>query len=489
MNFVRQKMFFFAVSMFYLTDALAQEGDSGRPCLVFSQGSSWNCSLALKGESSFLRLNESLPSVAVPEKTALFDLNITGKSEIADGFRFALDNDFIARRSWEFKKRNVFNGNIETSGSGVSENPAYRLALNEAYFLYELSPEYQFTVGKKRILWGSGFANNPTDVLNPGKNVLDPTLERRGAWLLQGERILEKHAFSLFFAPGVEEDKNTLPKNILNYRTSPDRERNNHFLTGFRWYQLLGNADLNFMLFRSDRYKNESRSQWKYGASWSQSLLGINKQLEGHAEVLLQRGSQRLDAEFQSRAESKDWYLNFLLGSRFDFENESALVVEYFRQSDGDSRADLKNRLERIMALTRNLKLVSSQSSAAGGLSPSMNIPAAFAQSGDSQSETSRTVSALSQQNYLFLNWQRYKFNDDLFLSWSVVHNLHDASGFQGPVLQWSPSQSTNVTLSANSDYALIAQSGVLVEGAGRVREIELNPLTGRLGLEVKSFF
>jgi hypothetical protein len=92
-------------------------------------------------------------------------------------------------------------------------------------------------------------------------------------------------------------------------------------------------------------------------------------------------------------------------------------------------------------------------------------------------------------QNYLFINWQRYKINEDLFLSWSAAHNLHDAGGFQGPSLQWTPTQSTSLTLSANSDYSLLPDAGVVVESIGRVQEIELNPVRARVGLELKAFF
>lgn len=481
------KLFLIASAFLLPGLATAQEDDSKRPCYVFQSGSAWNCSLAVRGDFSILRLNESLPSVSVPEKTALVDLNVMGKTDVIDGLRFSLDSELIARRSWTFKKRNVLTGQVESSPSGTSENPAYRLALNEAYFFYELTPEYQFTLGKKRILWGSGFASNPTDVLNPGKNVLDPTLERRGSWLLQAERIQEKTTIAAFFAPGVEEDKNTLPKNILSYKAANSTSEYKHFLTGARWYQLVGNADINVMLFHSERYKDEAGSNWKYGASWSQSLLQISKQLEGHAEILLQKGSQRTSSDFLSRAESSAWHLNLLIGSRYDFDNESALIVEFFRQSDGDSRSDLKSRLGRVMALSRNLRPAPGQPAAAVSLS--FNIPGTFAGASASQSETSRAVSSLSQQNYLFANWQRYKFTDDLLLSWSVVHNLHDSSGFQGPVLQWNPSQSSAVTLSASSDYALFKNSGVLVEGLGRVRENELNPVKGRIGLEIKSYF
>jgi hypothetical protein len=429
----------------------------------------------------------------VAERTALLDLNITGKGEMVSTARFSLDIDLVARKSWDFSQRELLTGAVQTTQKTDSDNPAYRMSLNEVYTAFEPAPEYQFLLGKKRILWGAGLAINPTDALNPSKNFLDPTLERRGSWLFLAEHVLEKNTLSFLFAPGVVENKNTVPTDVLSYRS--DRgDRRWHALSAVRWYRLAGNADLNLMLFRSDHFKDDVTSPWMGGASWSQSLLTVSKQLEGHAEVLVRKGSPRPDAALRARADDNSLYYSFLYGHRYDFENESALVVEFFRQSDGDTRSDLQNRIQNNLAAYRALALgrkglnpaaVGNPSSA----SSSVSNPSASSPSSAAQSEAPRTVSTLGQQNYLFVNWQRYKFNDDLFLSWSVVHNLHDGAGFLGPILQWTPTQLTSVTLTANTDYSLLSDTGVFVQGVGRVREGELNPVKSRFGMEIKSYF
>jgi hypothetical protein len=468
--------------------SVAEERSLG-PCLLFPEGSSWNCFLAMRMDAASARLNKALPAPAVAGQTLLFDLNLTGKQEIASSTRLTLDLDLVARRSWDFEQRNLFTRKVETSSSGGAENPSFRLGMNEAFVVSEFTPEFQIALGKKRVLWGSGFASNPTDALNPGKNFLDPTLERRGAWLVLLEHLREKNALSVFFAPSVIENKNTLPEKMFRYATTSGGEEADRFLTGARWYQLLGNADVNLMLFRSERFRDEKAAAWKFGGSWSQILSVLSKQLEGHAEVLVQRGSARPDPSLRSRLNNNSLHMNVLLGGRYDFANESALVVEFFRQSDGDSRADLKSRVERGLSLLRTAAVLAAQR---GGSAPSTAaLPRATPDSAESaaQGETQRTVSQLGMQNYLFVNWQRYKINEDLFLSWSAVHNLHDAGGFQGPALQWTPTQATSLTLSANTDYSLLPDSGVQVEGYGRLQERELNPVQARVGLELKAFF
>ncbi|NBW82223.1 hypothetical protein EBR21_10770 [bacterium] len=260
----------------------------------------------------------------------------------------------------------------------------------------------------------------------------------------------------------VLEDKNTLPTDVISFRDA-DGVRRSHYLGGGRWYRLIGGADLNLMAFYSERFKEDGTGKWKGGASWSQILESVSKQLEGHAEMLVQRGSSRPSVSGQSRLDSNDLYYKLLAGLRYDFENESSLTVEVLHQSEGDSIGDLQSRLQRqLEVLARNPALAAASSPA---------------------------LATVQMKNTLYLNWQRYKFNDDLFLSWAVAHNLQDYSGYQGPLLQWTPTQSSSITLAANTDYTLINDSGVQLPKVGRRRLSELNPVKSRFAVEMKSFF
>lgn len=432
--------------------ALAQEESSGIT-------SAWTSYVMLRSEFSEQRLNKKIPAAEVASQTALLDLNLTGKTEFSPLLRLQADVDVFARKSWNFKQRNIQTGAVQNTSKGSDDNPAYRLALNELYVNGEPTTGFQYTAGKKRVLWGTGFAANPTDLLNPAKNPLDPTYERRGAWLLQGEYVQEKQTFALVFAPEVLEDKNTLPTDVGVLR-DPDGARRMHSLTGLRWYSLVGEADVNLIAYYSNRFKNQKASALSGGASWSQIATAISKQLETHAEVIVRQGSDRPLPDGTSRLESDDVFFRSLVGMRYDFDNESSLVFEYLYQSDGDSVDDLQSRLQRGFAAARL-----------------------------SRSATVALPAQIAMRNTLFLNYQRYKINDDAFLSWAIAHNPHDHSGFQGPVFQWTPSQSVAVTLSASSDYNLVKEFGAEIPGIGRVRGNELNPVKSRLGLEVKAYY
>ncbi len=87
------------------------------------------------------------------------------------------------------------------SSNAASAQPV--ASLNEVYLLHEFFPELNVLVGKKRIIWGSGQAYNPTDLLNPRKDPTDPTFQRAGAWLAQVEVPLPTITFTALFAPQV----------------------------------------------------------------------------------------------------------------------------------------------------------------------------------------------------------------------------------------------------------------------------------------------
>lgn len=418
----------------------------------------WTPSLLLRTDFNVLRLKERVPAPAVPSQNLLLQLNLTGKTEFLTTSRFQLDADVFARQSWNEQKRDPVSGQVQVTQQ-QSDNPQYRLLLNEIYVNGEPVPGLQYTAGKKRVLWGTGFAANPTDLVNPAKNPLDPTYERRGAWLVQAEHIQETQTFGVFFAPAVNENKHTLPQEVGRF-ADPDGRQRFHYLAAARWYRLLWGADVNAMVFLNERYRDQQSGAWKWGASWSQIATALSPQLETHAEFLLQKGSDRSVADGASRLDSDEYYLRSLIGFRYDFANESALVVEYLNQTDGDTLADVEQRLKRQMTMVVRQSAPESLSS-----------------------------SAVVMRNFLFVNYQRYKFNDDVFLSWAVAHNPHDHSGYQGPILQWTPTQTLSLSFNANSDYNLKKDAGVVLPFAGRVRLNELNPVKTRIGLDIKSYF
>lgn len=469
----------FALLLAVQWEGRAVEEEDGRSCLVFASESSWNCSASFRFDILDPRLDASLPAVPLYTRTALINWNLFGKHNLSEELRFTLDADVYSQRAWTLKSRDLLTSEIQTSESSfLNGRSETNLGLNEIYFLFEPSPAWQLSVGKKRLIWGTGFASNPTDVLNPNKDLLDPTNEKRGSWIVSLENLREGATYSIFAAPGVIENHNTIPTQVLNYRADSDFSSSSHYIYGVRSYHLIGESDLNFMLFNSHRYKDEVSHQLKAGVSWSQSFAALSDGLTGFGELLAHQSSARTDKWLRSRAQDDSWYYKALVGIRYDFVNESALVLELFRQSDGDSRNDFATRIESSNQAQR------SRAAMETGFSPTEVAP-----SDDVSSRNGRSVSALAMKNYLFLNYQRYKVTDDLLISWSMVHNLHDASGYTGPSVVWSPSESIVLTFNANTDFKYMSDAAISVPSFRRIRETDINPLKTRYALELKSFF
>ena len=63
--------------------------------------------------------------------------------------------------------------------------------LNEAYLSVPLADFLFFTLGKRRIVWGTGLSYNPSDFINPPKDPLNPQLEKRGVYCAMLELFTE----------------------------------------------------------------------------------------------------------------------------------------------------------------------------------------------------------------------------------------------------------------------------------------------------------
>lgn len=76
--------------------------------------------------------------------------------------------------------RLVFRGYVERSLGGTGN--ATRVRARQAYAQYGFGSGLQLRFGKQRIAWGSGFAWNPTNRLEPPRNPVNTGLEQEGAW-------------------------------------------------------------------------------------------------------------------------------------------------------------------------------------------------------------------------------------------------------------------------------------------------------------------
>jgi hypothetical protein len=90
----------------------------------------------------------------------------------------ALLRGVLALRESRGPARLVFRGFVERSAGGRDET---RWTVRQAYAQWSWGPGLSLRAGKQRVAWGSGFAWNPTNRVEPPKNPLNTGLEQEGS--------------------------------------------------------------------------------------------------------------------------------------------------------------------------------------------------------------------------------------------------------------------------------------------------------------------
>jgi hypothetical protein len=202
--------------------------------------------------------------------------------------------------------------------------------LNEAYLSVPIADFLFFTLGKKRIVWGTGLSYNPSDFINPPKDPLNPRLEKRGVYCAMLELFTE--ALSVTQA-------------VVLY------DRLDHFGYGTKLStsRLIPSTDISLIFYYSDH------ARFNLGAAFDSTPFGQVPVLENlalHAEAGFSQVSERLvsndNALLLSLRESRtDFYKNFLTGLRYTIPGwETLIAVEYFHIDDGYSPAELDSILD-----------------------------------------------------------------------------------------------------------------------------------------------
>jgi len=235
-------------------------------------------------------------------------------------------------------------------------SPDYEFSLRECAFDYSLSDAVDITVGKKILKWGTGYAFNPTGVVEPQRSPSDPS-DRLGQ--NEGSKLMSVD----FFA-----GKSSLTFVYVN----------DGMVESWRWhwgtqefalraYTFLSGLDLSLV----GHYREGDRLE--LGTNWS---YVIGNDLELHGEFLGKQGSSTLYHQIIGTGDdqqifssypytamydhSNEIFYKLLLGGQFTFENGINVAIEFYRNTEGLSGAQWK----------RWMKFVKFQSDIQRGLIP-----------------------------------------------------------------------------------------------------------------------
>ena len=353
----------------------------------------------------------------------------------------------------------------------------------EVHLQGELNPGFSVVLGKKRVVWGSGFGANPTDLLNAKKQAFDPGAQRRGAYLASVDVTGAEHTLSLVAAADVEENAWGVPREFVRSRAASGAQERHH-LWALRYYRLLGRADINVLLYRTHLFSDGLENAWRPGLSVS---LMSSDVWEWHGEFLLQKGSgrtyvtpacvargavsllscgqSRIPVTSFAQADAATPRFRFLGGSRYTFANDALLNVEYLFQGDGFSQQEFRN----FVSLGAALKALPSSPAGAGSGTPASD--------------------GLLRRHYVLASLQNMKITDDLLAAINGFWGLADASGTALAQLSWSSRQDLVWTGGVLVPWAIEERGERVGALKHRVSEAECSPFKLRFSADFKFYF
>jgi hypothetical protein len=413
----------------------------------------------------------------------------------------------LAYADWSlvWQKGAVFRG-ADKNGAEVAladhDVPALRNAavVSELYGTWNLAEHFNVTLGKKRVVWGPGFASNPTDLLNPPKDPTDPAMQRAGSWLLRLEAPFETWTASAVVAAKVTQQYAGLPSGLAwhtdaQHTADKTLDAEPHFAAAVRGYLLWNDSDINVFGYLTHLYNDAFRYKPRVGASFSRVLFDA---LEVHVEGLVQQGSAKPFADPMcvadlgalvgcvgqgkapigfSRLDGDQIHTRTIVGGRWMFANQAALSLEYLIQTDGYDRQEFE-AFAKLAAVRR--EAVHMGLPVPPGLGPS-------APTGDPGSPQKFAFEPM-RRHYAFLTYMQPQIRDDFTVTAVALLGLADLSGQVTASVAWSVREWLTVTLQGFAGLPGLDSLGAGT-AAGRISEFELMPAVWRGIASARVFF
>ncbi len=220
--------------------------------------------------------------------------------------------------------------NLSANTDNLS-SPNYTCSLRECAFDYSVSDAMDITVGKKILKWGTGYAFNPTGVVEPQRSPSDPSDrlgQNEGSNLASIDFFVGKSSLTLVYVND---------SNIESWKLQSGPQE-----FAMRAYTFLSGLDLSLVGHYMEGDRLELGTNWSY-------VIGNN--LELHGEFLGKQGSSMLyheaiatDSDQQIYSSypytemydgSKEIFYKFLVGGQFTFDGGVNIAIEFYRNTEG----------------------------------------------------------------------------------------------------------------------------------------------------------
>ncbi len=336
--------------------------------------------------------------------------------------------------------RAVFRGYVErTWGTTVDETD---WVVRQGYVQYWWGEKVGVRVGKQRIAWGSGFAWNPTNRLEPPKNALNTTLEQEGALAARLDWVPAAWASVVLVGATTDATPRDLPLE------TPEPERRDSLALRSRF--VVKDTDVALVVS---------------GGKNQRTLLGLDLARDlgwaaVHAEAALYEGAEMLPPR-------DDTVFFRVVAGALRTSGENAFALEYFYNGEGYSDAGTERwlaGLDQAWAVATNPALPPEiQQQAMAVYAAGATIP--------------YTAGLGLRRNYLHASWTRGGATSVWTGAVRTVLGLDDGAFALTPGVGWAPRG--NVTLNLDA---------VLLLGPDE-SEYRLAPVRGALQARLKVLF
>lgn len=229
-------------------------------------------------------------------------------------------------------RRGILQANVLTHHAFVDtyEEDEWINDIYEGYVSLTPTPRLTLDAGKKRILWGTGYAWNPAGFLNRPKDPDDPALNLEGRTLLGVDLIksfttgrLSNIGFTLLVLPVIDDWTNT------------EMGDDGDLSTALKIYLLWYDTDLDFIYFDGP---DQPRS---FGFDFAKNLA---ENFEVHGELAYRQDAPHvvLDAAGRTRKTQED-QLSYLVGVRYLNALDTTFIAEYYHNGAGYDQNELED--------------------------------------------------------------------------------------------------------------------------------------------------
>jgi hypothetical protein len=195
-------------------------------------------------------------------------------------------------------------------------NSTSKLDISELSFKYSLTPWLDLRVGRKIERWGTGYAWNPTGVVNPRKNPADPGDRRslfRGVDMVAADLFIKGWDITLLGTPEVA-------------WTRKDGRRLRSTGWAARAYKLIKGTDVAFTASGGNGLPN----------SGGLSLARVfGDALELHGEAAYISDTERFLPRSGGLVPVRRPHAEVLVGGQYTFRNNVNVVAEFFHTGQG----------------------------------------------------------------------------------------------------------------------------------------------------------